>query len=85
MAEKAPNLEDTISEIALAWRETGALAPVAPAQWQTRCDIPYCSGLAFAALKTHLGQRCVCFRHYETIRRSVEVAPPARPGRRRRG
>lgn len=80
MVSEKSRPEHGLEVIASAWQEAGVPNPQPSPPWQWRCDVPECNGMAFAELRTRLGQRFLCFRHYEELR---QTAPP--PERRRRG
>jgi len=64
---------DAVSLIALGWKNGGLRAPTPASAQLPKCCIPDCSAMSFVQLKTTDGNSSLCFQHFLSVKRDVEL------------
>lgn len=65
--------QNTLSNLAAAWRSFGAGLSFDLSINYGLCVIEGCAGMAYVGLRTEAGPRPVCLKHYDVI-----LGPPAK-------
>ncbi len=60
-------IQETLEELASAWREAGSQLSFDLTLNYGRCAVDGCHGMAFVGLRTEHGPRPVCLKHYSIL------------------
>ena len=60
--------QDAVTVLATTWRDAGLAAPTAVSTSSgADCDMPACPAMTFVQLKTSVGPRRLCFKHFQWV------------------